>query len=871
MHQPRPHGLSSVGAGLTDEDAAAVELTARRLTNLKDLSGVPSLRMVRALPDGGYVIAQDMGGVFKAITHKPIVLPREDLPEGVATPFVPMMFSGTFLRAVLRPGEKPRIKLTEQCRKRLSGYGKGGEKMPAKEVELERFDIGYSQLHQELGPDSETILKYTQYAALRPTWFSGAMAEAVQIVGGYGRHNMPDDADGLEVVRMLMPNKVLAKVKQEIGNLRLPGYTGFPDKKGEIQYDYKFHNTHGIAFDSGGSPWLLQVSQKGVYAMPLPMFPATQTLAFREWIEEVGDDEILKVLDRFGGMPSGESFPVHSKDFEAWRRAGVIIKVCDTADFYEHIMYSSACGWSFNSRGSEGFNTCYDYYDDEGLGYGLAFGMYLSLGEAENQGKLPRSWHLEDQEQAARLDAYLSSIYRHASGNTDEDRALKYKLRRVQAAELLERASEHRDGKAEYEYWNAKEMEAIASHSGSVREVGRGYLYHPAKFEFQPQIKFPEPFWKGCISHDFLPLENGRYKDSYPNCDTIMFGYYVGDQLKVVKYFRETRTRSKPTENNYEDCMIVGSWEQTEYLSPAQIVGDFYTTDLDFREETSERTRETEIIGTDKGYSREPEFAFDAPFWMPGTLSRRRYYSHKTTTVTSEGRSVSIGVCIPYLDRNSLLHAKRDYSSGVTKTVSESLYSVTDPNSYRFYTYDFVMHWAGGPDRNGNAGSSAGETPYPKDSNPVWVVAYNYYPGGCSDFADQGDWMGSLPQDITWLVHPNSNEWKLSGGGGAPPFNSYSKTEPVEVKQTSRLDYSFADQPNHIAGIKPQEWYFYGSPDQFGSVFYRDCSRVVIGDIEYANVSEAASEGMASTRKYWGKTNLVDNQSAHHFIGVINE
>lgn len=871
MHQPRPHGLSSVGGELTQEDAAAVELTARRLTNLKNLSGVPSLRMVRALPDGGYVIAQDMGGVFKAITHKPIALPRDDLPEGVATPFVPMMFSGTFLRAVLRQDEKPRVKITEQCRRRLAGYGKT-DKLPAKELDLERFNIGYSPLHQELGPNTETLSKYTQYAALRPTWFSGAMAEVVQVVGGYGRHDLPDDTEGPDVARMVIPQKVVTRIKQQLGNARLPGYTGFPERKGEIQYDYKFHNTHGVSFDSGGSPWLIHVSQKGVYAMPMPMVPATQTPAFREWVEEeAGDDEILHVLDRFGGMPSGESFPVQPKDFEAWRRAGVIIKVCDTADFYDHIMYSSACGWAFNSRGTEGFNTCYDYYDSEGLGYGLAYGMALSLGEADNQGKLPDAWHLDDSRDGVVLNEYLASIYRHARGNTDEDRAVKYKLRRVEVSELLGRAKDKPDGKAEYEYWSAREMQAIASHSGSVREVGRGYLYHPAKFQFQPQIKFPEPFWKGCVSHDFLPLENGRYKDSYPNSDTIMFGYYVGDQLKVVKYFREGRTRSKPTEDDYEDCMIVGSWSRTEYLSPAQIIGNFYTTDLDFRKETSEKIRQTEIIGTDKGFDSKPFFAFDAPFWMPGTMWRNRYYAHKTTTVTSASNSLAVGLCIPYLDRSSVLHATKESQGEVQETVSEQLKSVQDPNTYRYYTYDFVMHWSGGADRNGNAGSSKGETPYPKDSNPVWVVAYNYYPGGCSDFADQGDWVGELPQDITWLVHPESDRWQLSGGGGAPAFKNYSITKPTETKESGRLDYLFSDHPNMISMKKPQEWYFYGSPDDFGSVFYRDCSRVMLGDVEYANVSEPLSDDMKSPRKSWGKTNLVDNMAAHHFIGVINE
>ena len=66
----------------------------------------------------------------------------------------------------------------------------------------------------------------------------------------------------------------------------------------------------------------------------------------------VGDQEILAILDRFGAMPSGESFPTISGAFEAWRRAGVIIKLCAADEFYTHTAYSTACGWSFNDASS---------------------------------------------------------------------------------------------------------------------------------------------------------------------------------------------------------------------------------------------------------------------------------------------------------------------------------------------------------------------------------------------------------------------------------------------------------------------------------------------------------------------------------------
>jgi hypothetical protein len=230
---------------------------------------------------------------------------------------------------------------------------------------------------------------------------------------------------------MTLPKEVQDRIGLELGNVRLPGYTGRPPVDGQFRYDYKFNNTDAVVFDSEQSPWLVRVSPKGVYAMPLPIVPASTTDTFREFMEEKGDSEILKILDRFGGMPSGESFPAGTDEFEAWRRAGVIIKVCDTADFYQHIAYSTACGWSFNSTGSQGYNTCYDYYDSEGLGYGLAYKLSLRLGSNPNNGRLPRDWHIESDHEMNRLNMYLSGLYRMMEGNTAKDLAIKYKLRRV--------------------------------------------------------------------------------------------------------------------------------------------------------------------------------------------------------------------------------------------------------------------------------------------------------------------------------------------------------------------------------------------------------------------------------------------------------
>ena len=815
--------------------------------------------MVRSLPNGGYAIAQDIGGVFRTITHKPVSQASEQF-DGVAHDEIPMLFSGVVTKAILRGTEGLEMLITEQTRKRLSGYGKSAS--PPKRLQLQRFRIGYHQMVDELAPRISTDAFYTQYVAQRPSWYSGAMAEVMQIVGGFGRQEVEQSPDHpLEHARMSLPPGVHDNIRAQIVNVRLPGYTGRPPKSGQFQYDYKFHNTNAVAFDSDKKPWLVRVSPTGVHVMPLPMIPATTTRAFRKYIEDVEDSEIEEILDRFGGIPSGEGFPGQEKDFQAWRRAGVIIKVCDTADFYEHIAYSSAMGWTFNSRGSEGYNTCYDYYDDEGLGYGLTYKMRLSLGPADNEGRLPQSFHLEDEHEAEDLNAYLSGLY-ELLDHSAEHLAIRYKIRRVSVDEILARRAGR--GQSEVDYWNQLTMPPIAQHSGSVSEVGRGYLYHGATFEFQPQIKFPEPFLGGCVSHDFLPLIHGRYKPSYPNSDTIMFCYFVGDDLKVVKYCRNDGSFFREVETDFETCMTVGSWFRIETTGQTTLHGHFYSSDIDERRVLAPVTETTVVVGKDLGYDHTPHFSFNDFFSMCGTLWRYRYCSHHTTVERTEGERLTVATCVPYLSRNALLHAKKEETTASMRTESAALRSVLDPHSYKYWTYHFIWAWVGCP----NAGYPA--DPFPKDGNPVWLNEHVYTSSTCGEWADSGPW-AHPPEPYTWLIHPDPNEWRHSGGGGAPPFRSYSKVTYGEPeKETGDLKISVQDSVGVVHNRVPTIAYFLGSPNLILGVFYRDVSKIEFGQMQYANVSESAVAG-GKDRKHWGYSRLADHRSAHHFFGVINE
>lgn len=870
MHQSRPYGLH--GRISSDENAAAVEALVRRLTNIKSAGNLDSLRMVRALPDGGVALATDMGGVLRVVVHHPQeeVAPVES--RELAHTDIPMLFSGVVERAVYQAGQGVAIKLTEQACRRLAQY----DGQVKASHDLQRFAMDYSERHAEFRPKEGGSLSHSQYVQLRPTWFSGRMASLVQIVGGYGRQDfkkLPDNK--IERAKMKLPEKVRLKLEHELGSKRLPGYSGVPPESGQIQFDYKFHETHGVAFDVKKKPWLVRVNQQGVHVMPLPMVPATTTQAFREFVEEKGDEELLWILDRFGGMPSGEGFPVGDGAFEAWRRAGVIIKVCDASNFYtRHMGYSSAMGWSFNERGTEAVNTCYEFDEGDGLQNGRTYKLSLRLGDAKDDGRLPQSWHLEGDD-AQVLNQYLSALNR-GMGNAPKDRAIRYKLRLVPIGELLSRARGAVGGNTppeqEISHWDNLEVSPIASHSGNMRMISEGRLWARGFPRKHPQIKFPEPLAKpqqGCLSHDFGQMEGFATVplDALVRCDTIMHAYFDGNDLKVVKYFLDTRYFAFDGEDDYDECMQVGSWTRTAHNGLLSLHGHFYTSDLDARESFAPKTTVTKTRGTDLGYDHTPFFSYYELFSRGGDIWRHRYFMHDVTSTTSKGTARNVAACVPYFARNAVLYAHRTSVEEEEGYKSRKLYQVRDPNEYHYYTDDFIWAWHGGP-RQGNMSNATG-SPTPKDGNPVWVSGHSYTPFPCSDFADQGDWMGGLPQDYTWLIHPNRHEWQHAGGGGPPTIQQFYTSHQSGTKSSGELSLCMRSSPWKV-NTDPSAGYFTISPSDIGDIFYVDAIQNTAGDSEYTSCSEPNQQS-PTLRSWWGFTRMANHKTPHHFIGVHNE
>ncbi|WP_033912207.1 hypothetical protein [Neisseria meningitidis] len=873
MASPRPYGLLNRGLEPTARDRGFIDNLVMRALTLKEVGDLLSVQLIRALPDGGVVLVRDAGGILRAVTDKPPVPSEKVPPLGFAHLEVPSFYSGIVTKSVLLPREKRLvgIRVTQTCRRRIAGYDKEAI-LPAGDLRLARMAVEYGRSGLLFKPDVgiPDPRFHSQYAQQLPSWYSGAMAEVVQVVGGYGRQDfekLPKTRE--EQVRIVLPEEVAAEIGAEIGGDILPGCSGLPPQDGQYRFDCKFDSTHLVSLGGDGTPWLVHIAPKGVYVMPLPLVPATTAAAFRRYMESVGDDEVLYVLDRFGGLPSGEGFPERPDDFAAWEKAGVIIRVCGTEDFYGKNGFSSVIGWTANRDGTEMANTCYDYDDETAYGIGYLFRLNLKIGSVGHLGRAKRAdlGVIGDERLRDLTAVYVGRVLGLFPDDDVKSMPVRYKLRLAPVSLLVERARRTEDFEfkdaEEREFWTEYRARGIARVSGRVAETLRGTLVSFEKPLAQPQVKFPEPLLGACISHDFSPnrKDAGRVKNM-KTADTPVFVYFVGDDMRTLKYYREWGEFYAETRSNFEPDMTVGNWYREDYSGKAGVYGYFYSSDIDRRKVLSQGVVRTDITGRDAGYDSKPRFAFDSYYYRTGTIWRNRYYTHHTVVRKSLQNRMNVAVCVPYFMRNALLYAVAE--SAGEKSVEESLrlLSVADPHSYRYWTDDRIFAWIGSlPVMKG--------LPYPKDGAPVWVEMEVYEPSTANSFADEGSWIFGLPQDYTWLVHPNRNEWLHSGGGGAPNVREFSKRKSSRDELSVELHASVAHLPRKLKGAVNGRYFVPSPHPKTGHTFYRDGCKNMAGLTEYANVEHFEGEG---ERAHWGETRLFDSHGGvYSFIGVVNE
>lgn len=353
------------------------------------------------------------------------------------------------------------------------------------------------------------------------------------MIGGYG---LQDE----RFPRLSVPEKVAQALDKEMGlGGWLPGYSGFPATDGQYRYDYRFDKTDGVTF-AGKVPWLVRIDPTGIFVMPLPLVPATTTQAFRDWMKQVNDDEVLQVLETFGGMPSGETW-LSGEALQQWVKAGVVQVLGGenpTQAFYNNYApYSPAMGWAFSENGRQVVNTA---WAESGQWHkGVMFGGNISIGAIEDDENSPltrhgwvKNWQTTDKT----VIRYLRVLYRMIEQGFSPTvaQALKYKIVRAGFDEVEDRAGVVKNGqnamRQELVFWYQREDAPIASCSAQIMQTYSGELCGNGEIKFPIPAQRPE--LRGCYSFEFVPATK---VEKPPRCHTVMFAYY-GD---VCLLFRQ--------------------------------------------------------------------------------------------------------------------------------------------------------------------------------------------------------------------------------------------------------------------------------------------------------------------------------------------
>ena len=822
--------------------------------------------MCRTLTSGAMAVVYEAGGLHKIHIMGPDTTPRPPEPpelDGTVPMKVPMWYCGHVPSSVVDDGSGLPVLLTETTRRRMVGYDED-EALPAASQVLHEFVVEYNNQCRELLPKTPAPNKvYTHFGNQHPTWYSGAMPAVLQIARGFGKQRVTVDGEKKATRKMTLPKKVEVKGMQELGvNTRLPGYLGQPPQDGVLNFDYKFLNTDTVGFDGESRPWLVKVSSgaafpAGVWAMPLPMIPMTTTEAFREWIEEKGDAEILAVLDQFGGMPSGESWP---RDFQGWRRAGVIIKVCDTADYFSHTPYTTPCGFAFNSRATEGYATCYEHVEG-GINLGHSYKLKLSLAAADHDGRLPKEFRQETDAEQEEMNKVLSSLYRKVkahepfqSGAMDRNTVF-YKVRRAGATKVFEL----RDN---LEAWINLELDPIAKHTGSVSRVATGNLVSWAAGKLNgilPEAKLPESISQepGVWSlSGFTDRRNATPDTKYPECDTILYGFYdEKDQLKTLKYFREAdKDKNEDEGEEPPECMLVGDFEWKGPASDKYVIGRFHTSDVDDRKEVEENYTQ---------YKQHGEYMYVGDWCVRQKYSaftgdvavfRYHYYLQERWETRFDHHHLRNAVAVPYGRRAGYIYYKEEADHIAGERYEKWWVPVFDKYDFEAYA-NFLNLW------------------YDERYDGPPVVQYTLdsvgQPPECALEAQEPDWRPST-DEVKEIIR-NGFPVRFWGVGGMvmgkltfpPNWQAKQKETNGRVENEKYETVYFDGSIKRGVSALQIPNYFAVSPDEQGNPYLVYGVRNAAGGCQHSYINEG--------NLHFARSKLVKDKQIPRFFGVIHE
>jgi len=552
-------------------------------------------------------------------------------------------------------------------------------------------------VHQPLEPAG---LPKSQHQYVKSCMFSGHMRSVVQLLLGMGwigprtyEAKWIEEADlDPEISRSYLRNLVDDNGELIRSPFSVPQQWDDDGVEVKLQYDYRFNNTHGISYGLDGRVYLIQIGYNGVYAMPFPVDPVSQTsegwARYLELFPELNEVDSItgnSMFDILGGFPTGEGFPI--VDLQNYVRAGEVIQLLtedEISPFYEGGMFSSAHGWLVSYQGTRADNTCNKWDEANHCHTGHWYTILLNIGAFDIE-----------------LDAPL--LYGASWLKDDEKGYLIKKAQRLTEEQLNQILSiEDYDKRIELLEDLIVPSPVVGSNATLVPKLS-GFLAHPGRlvpFECddwsgQPQIKFPEPLMGGLVSFDFT-VPDPHPVPEYCNAPMALIQHKGGLDLIHYYYNANVGVDTSGGENTRKFCQFTGTWRKTTRAGNKTLKGNFFTSKIDLRKmvvSESETVRDT--TGTFVGYSY--YMSTCAFFASHFTLSTNVWHSYTWEEEKWSGRSYHSAIALPFNERNVYYTVKYNISYGGKKSVGVNKPSVSGSGPITRYgvIYHFVWHWTG--------------------------------------------------------------------------------------------------------------------------------------------------------------------------------
>lgn len=752
-------GLLTTGE-LTDAELGA----AKRLATSTRINGAAralhAYREYMELPNGGYAYSIKHGDIVRVRVVPGDRRVAEDVPEEERPPLdVPdfgsgWIIGGTILKRRTSRGQVEDAVFFDPTQETAKRFGIQNEAQWHHRYAVEPHDDRADLRSQD--PE----IRFSQYVLLRASQFSGQMQKAVQLIMGFGKPNKPPLPHTFSAA-----SAALRKVKPPIPETaeQAKWRTESYDKGVRVRYDSSYYRTHILSHADDGAWYLVELGSRGVLVMPLPLWAGSDRPEFIERAAREGND-IEQALQEFKGLPSGDAFPGDAKVFGAMQRAGFIVRACereDMAGYFDLFPASSAFGWTCSPDGREAYNIGFGL-DANGYLYSEMWAAKLNIGAAippTNPGSRYAS-EVRAKVKQASAPAQLRDIALTKLGYLSD--SVLYDL--LRAAVTPDEA---------YAKLDAYEVERFVA-TASAGAAGRNTAFNPNK---RYPFKVPEPMLGGVVNFLLVREPGMGDPDAQPPMvmEAYLHVYYIGQRLKWLKYYWDRKEEDvDEVEDNYDDCMLSGSYYRNTRKGPTGVPPLMYTLDCDPRERRSPHEyRETQFV------RKRPEIveyhSLDPAFWSRGWGYRDHYFERFTESFTETDAWDTSAAVVPFGVRNSLLYLHQHSNGGETHSTGHTIFPRQDPWWYN----GWVLWWHA--DKYPNPDGM--QLPLPAIIYPDGPLAdcpnrgqfksdgvSHYSPTACSHHYDYGPWADTRcrlipegPQKPPPAARPATYEADLDG------------------------------------------------------------------------------------------------------------